>query len=142
METYMEFKTRQREEMNGLPIAFAFSNKQFADGMAKLGLSEKDTDKVVSIPGGGFMVKTDSHKLVDMILRHDKEWEEAVAADTTGTGFIFQAFNYELANHEYCVTGDPTDTLRSLGLSMDEIINNPVMDKAFKDAVSRQWGNN
>lgn len=136
METYVEFKERRQKEINALPMQFAFNDKQFKDGMAKLGLSEDDTDKVCSIPGGGFMLKTDANLLKDLIIRHEKELKEAFASDTTGTGFMYLAFKYELANYEYCISRDPTDALNALYLTMDEVNNNPVMLQAFKDARS------
>ena len=44
--TYRELKQKHREEINAFPFMFAFSNKQFIEGMAKLGLEPGDTDKI------------------------------------------------------------------------------------------------
>lgn len=138
METYSEYKNRQQLELNALPMQFAFNNKQFKKGMEALGLTVDQTDKVVSIPGGGFMLKTEAHKLADLFIRHKKEFKECVESDNTGNAFMLQAFNYELANHEYCITGDSRDALESLGLTMEDVKNNLAMEKAFELAISRQ----
>lgn len=141
METYLEFKERRQKEISEFPMVFAFNNKQFAEGMKKLGLSVEDTDKACSIPGGGFMRKTDAPKLTALLIRHVTELDKAFASDETGNGFMYEAFTYELANHEYCISGDPTDALAVLGLTMDDVESNPVMLKAFMDARARQGMN-
>ena len=59
-----------------------------------------------------------------------------------GTGYIYQMFLYELANHEYGYTGDVTDTLDALGLTEDEIANSkPLLhglNKAIKEIRRRE----
>lgn len=125
---YLELKNKHSEELNNFPMAFAFSDKQFQEGLDKLGVTK---DEACSVPGGGFIRKTDSKALMDMFLRHSKEEEEAIAADKDGTGYIYQAFVYELNNHEHCITCDVTDTLDSLGLTMEEIEANPIMKAAL-----------
>ena len=136
-ETYTEYKERTQAELNAFPMAFAFNQEQFAKGMVKLGLTVDDTDKVCSVPGGGFILKTDSAKLCEMFVRHRNEFKRAIDSDSAGSGFIYQAFNYELANHEYCITYDVTDTLAALGLTMDEVNSNPAMVEGLKAAVIR-----
>jgi len=53
--------------------------------------------------------------------RFEKERKDAIVADKTGDGYIYQMFLYELANHEYCLTYDYEDTFDALGLTVDEI---------------------
>ena len=60
---------------------------------------------------GGFVRKTDAEDFAKMMVRHYEEIDEAVAADKTGEGFIYDMFLYELGNHEYIVTGRFEDTL-------------------------------
>jgi hypothetical protein len=86
---YLALKRKHQEEVNNFPMMFAFSNKQFAEGMAKLGLTENDTDKIYSIGGGGYIRKTDSEALSEMFDRHNKEMKNAIDSDLTGEGFIF-----------------------------------------------------
>ncbi|MCK2000804.1 hypothetical protein MZM54_05300 [[Brevibacterium] frigoritolerans] len=119
--TYSTLKQKHQEEVNNFPMGFAFSNKQFEEAMEKLGLTATDTDKVVSIGGGGFIRKTDSEALGEMWSRHKKEMKDAIDNDTTGDGFIYHMFSYELANHEYGYTGEIEPALDALGLTIDEI---------------------
>lgn len=83
--------------------------------MNELGLTEKDTDKIVSIGAGGFMRKTDVDAYLKLGNKFAKEMEEAIENDKTGRGFVKDMFAYELANHEYGYTRVLTDTLDALG---------------------------
>lgn len=141
---YVEMKKRHEEEIHNFPMFFAFSNKQFEEGMATLGLKPTDTDKIYRLGSmGGFYRKSDSPMLRDMLDRHTKEEADAIAADTTGDGYIYDMFKYELENHEYGYTRDLEDTLNALGLTVDEINGNPALlhglTKAEKDVVA--WYN-
>lgn len=73
-----------------------------------------------------------------MTLRHRKEFEDAVAADKTGDGFIYDMFDYELANHEYGYTRNPSDALAALGVSRKAIEKDPQLARGFKKACKHQ----
>ena len=47
-------------------------------------------------------------------------------------------FSAELENHEYGYTGDPTDALSALGLTLEQVINEPKMLHGFKRACKSQ----
>lgn len=117
-ETYVQMKERHQKEVNEFPMMWAFNNDQFAQGMKKLGLQETDTDK-----------------LDEMFTRHTKERKEAMAADIDGTGYLFQMFRYELANHEYSYTGDAEETLDALGLTYGDVNSSPAMRAALNAAI-------
>jgi hypothetical protein len=136
-EKYYEMRRRQQEEFNQFPISFAFSDKQFKEGMERLGLSPEDTDKVCGVGGGGFIRKTDKDDLIDLLETHNKEIKTAIAKDETGEGFIFEMFLYELNNHEYGYTGDITDTVHSLGLTIGEVKNDPKLMHGLNLAMER-----
>ena len=121
MNAYQEMKDRQQKEFDAFPVGAAFSNQQFQQMMEKWGLTVNDTDKICSICGGCYIRKTDKEALRDLINRLNKEKQDAIAADPTGDGFIFDMFVYELANHEYCITYDLEDTLDALGLTAEQI---------------------
>lgn len=121
---YYALKQQHQEEVNNFPMVFAFSDKQFEEAMEKLGLTVEDTDKIYSIGAGGYIRKTDSDALKEMRSRQDEAMSEAIRNDTTGDGFIFDMFSYELANHEYGYTGDIEPTLDALGLTIDEVVAN------------------
>ena len=136
MNKYRELKERQHKEMNSFPMAFAFSDSQFQEGMRKLGLDPNDTDKVCSIGGGGFILKTDAKALTELINRHGEEMQAEIDADLTGDGFIKDMFIYELANHEYCITYDYEDTLDALDLTLEQVLNTPKLKHGL--AVARK----
>ena len=133
MNAYQQMKDRQQKEFDAFPIGAAFSNQQFQQMMEKWGLSVNDTDKICSIGGGCYIRKTDKEALRDLINRLNKEKQDAIAADLTGDGFIFDMFVYELANHEYCITYDLEDTLDALGLTAEQI----NADKRFTHSLNK-----
>lgn len=135
MNKYRELKDKQQKEVDNFPMFFAFNDKQFAEGMKKIGLKPTDTKKIYKLGNtGGFYKKSDSEKLHDMFKQHTEEMEAAIKADQTGEGFIYDMFIYELANHEYCITYDLEPTLDACGLSEDEVLNNPALLAGLKKA--------
>lgn len=138
MNKYREMKNRHQKEVNEFPMFFAFNEEQFAEGMRKLGLEPEDTDKIYKLGNsGGFYRKTDGKALVDMFNRHEKEKAQAIAEDTTGKGFIFDMFLYELANHEYCITYEYEDTFDAVGLTREEIYANNALVAGLKLATEK-----
>jgi hypothetical protein len=122
MNKYQELKEKHQEEFNNFPMFFAFSNKQFEEGMKKAGLKLTDTDKIYKLGNtGGFYKKTDSAAFEEMNSRHNKAMNDAIESDTTGEGFIYDMFRYELSNHEYIITWDLEPTLDALCLTADEV---------------------
>ena len=139
MNAYMEMRNRHQQEFNAFPMKFAFSDKQFEEGMAEFGLSPDDTDKVYSFGNtGGFYLRTDGERLYEMLTRHEKEMSDAVAADPTGEGFILDMFNHELADHEYVVSHCIDSTLDALGLEPEDIEKDPRLQHGLKLAKKRQ----
>jgi hypothetical protein len=72
----------------------------------------------------------------EMFNRHEAELKVAMQDPS----FAFEAFNYELGNHEYCYTYELDDTLDALGLTIDEINSSPIMADALKRAIAAQEG--
>lgn len=135
MNKYMELKARQQQEVNALPLGFAFSEKQFKEMMTGWGLDpEKDLDKIVSIGYGGFVQKKDRSIMHETFDRHKWELKEAIAADKTGEGFIFDMFLSELDNHEYGYTGDTTDALEALGFTAQEVVDDLRLNRGISKA--------
>lgn len=135
MSKYTELKAKHQAEVDAFPFGFAFNQKQFEEMMSKWGLTPDDTDKIYSIGGGGYVRKSDSEAMDKMFKRHELERK---MARKHGDEYLFEMFNYELANHEYCITHDLTDTLDALGLTIDEINSNPIMADALKRAIAAQ----
>lgn len=137
MNRYAELRKRQQEEFNALPLGFAFSRKQFDEMMQEWGLDpEKDLDKLLRIPGGGYIQKKDADLLHQTTERHDAEMAAAIAEDKTGEGFIYEMFLYELDNHEYGYTRDTEDTLDALGYTAEEVLGNPQLKRGIEKAVT------
>ena len=137
--SYLALKAETRKELDAFPMQFAFNMKQFEEGMKALGLTKDDTDKVVSIPGGGFVRKTDAGAFMALFKRHREKHQAAIAADTEGTGYIYEMFDYELGNHEYSYTYDPEPALNALGLTLQQVKANPIMLAAFNRARAAQF---
>ncbi len=149
MNSYIEMKQRHQAEVNAFPMKFAFTQESLERGMRELGLDPKrDMEKIVAIPGGGFIRESDKQAFLDLFSRHDKERKEAVAADKDGTGYLYHMFRYELANHEYAYTRDVSSTLDALGYTLEEIAKDPALSDAFlnaredylKEAEEKGWG--
>lgn len=53
MNAYAEMKKRHQEEVNALPMYWAFSDEQFDQQLKELGLTRNDTGKLCKTFGGG-----------------------------------------------------------------------------------------
>ena len=137
--SYLQLKEKHQQETNNFPMMFAFSDKQFEEGMQKLGLTATDTDKIYSLSGtGGFYKRTDAEALHKMFKNHEEEMKQSI---NNSEGFIFDMFNYELANHEYTYTGEVDQTLDALGLTIEEIHNNKKLLHGLQKACKYQKDN-
>ena len=117
-ETYPELRARHQKEFDDFEgIFFAFSNEQFKEGMHKVGLQPEEVKKVYSIPGGGFVRRDRADALENLF---DRQYDELKEFEADKENLI-QALRFELWNHEFDVTGDPTPALEALGLNEDEI---------------------
>ena len=134
MNPYLSMRERHRNDYNNFPWFFAFNDKQFYEGLGKLGLGRDEVEKVTSIGHGGYCRKSDVERLYDMGNKHKLEIAEAMK----GEYFAEQALTCELANHEYNYTGDATDALMALGLSEDLVNKDPVLSRALRKAIAKQ----
>ena len=96
---YADWKKQKQEEFNSLPIFWAFSNEQFRKAMEERGLTENDTDKIYSLGGGGFYLRTDAEKVRAYFSKPD-ELPELMESDAE---FCEDAFYYEMCNYEYAI---------------------------------------
>jgi len=109
--------------------------------MKSLELDPSETDKLYSAGRtGGYYRKTDAERLHSMFKRHRQEMKLARETDNQ---FIYDMFYYELSNHEYVITYNVMDALDALGLTIEEVNNNPKyksnLEKACMD--QRDWYN-
>lgn len=138
METYTEMKKRHQQMFNELPVFYAFSEEQFTLEMKKRGLKPKNTDKIYRLgDSGGYYLRADAELIRNTLNTISTEEQEAIAADTTGEGYIFQMFYHELLNHEYTYTLDVEDTLMALGISEEEISTNAALRNGLNKAINK-----
>ena len=139
MNQYWIMKSRHQDEMYILPVFFAFDKQQFCHAMARLGLRPDETDAICKVGNiGWYMRKSDYPMYQAMSDRHAQEMRDAIDADTTGNGFIFDMFRQELADREYCFTNDIMDTLDALGLTEDEVNADKRLRHGLKKAMKAQ----
>ena len=145
---YTEFKDMLQNKVNDLPMIFAFSNEQLDNALDDMGLSLKDMkgDKLIMMGFGAFCLKSDLDHITS----------ELHAVDDAKREFIedyeqaYDAFMYEMGNHEYHINyeGD-WDVLSCFGLDdnvceyedgkdadeyMDAMGLSPVTKAAYHDA--------
>ena len=131
VESYQEQKKRQSDEANEFKgIFFAFSDKQFKEGMQSIGLEKTQKDKIFSLGGGGFILKEKSKPFHTLLSRHSQERKQRQKDEK----FLLKSLVYELCNHEYCITYDVTETLEALELT-EETVNKGILKKACKIAL-------
>ena len=133
---YQDLRERQQAELNAFPLIFAFSDKQFEEGMHQLGLTIRDTCQMCSIGAGGYCRKSDVPKLNEMFRRHRKELWDAIKGDTIGQGFIRDMFLCELNNHEYSYTGEVDEALDALGITPQHLADMPQLRNGLKLACT------
>lgn len=139
METYKEMKDRHQAEVNALPLAFAFSRDQYHKKLKEWNISEEEAraGAIVGIGGGGFVRAEDHNKVLATFRRIEDERRAAIEADHDGTGFIYEMFLYELANHEYGYTGDVSETLDALNITEADLNSSEAMQTGLKRAAEK-----
>jgi len=98
--TYADYRIKNEKEYSALPIFFAFSEKQLEEEMNKRGLTLNDTDKIYRLNNlGGFYLKSDAD-VIRAFFKRDK-YSELRNLMENEDGFAYEAFEYEMYNHEY-----------------------------------------
>lgn len=146
MNTYEIMRKRHHDEYAKFPLQFAFGNEQIKQKFAELGLDpEKDLDKITVIPGtGGFFLKKYEPAFNEMNERQSRELREAIAADATGDGFIFEMFRSELSNCEFGYDEELAveGMLSAVGLTLEEIHGDPRLNHGYekaKEDLRKDW---
>lgn len=108
---YLELKAKHEAELNAFPMAFAFNKAQLETGLAKLNITRAEASP---IPGGGFIRKSDKQAFLSLLDKHRAERDQALKNDD----FVIEAIEYELSNHEFCITHNPQPALSAVGVSL------------------------
>lgn len=140
-QEYLDLKKQQEREFAEFPIAYAFNDKQLQEALEKLGATKEEC---VTVFGHGDIVKrTDAKALIKMLERHTQELKQKLKDDPD---FAYEAFLYEMNNHEYAInwTADD-DVLDCFSIDWDFIRKHGLQlayDRArtqhFKNA--EEWG--
>lgn len=111
VQAYLDMMKKQQQELTDFPVAYAFSDKQLEEALAKLGATKEECCTYLNI--GDVMKKTDVPAFKAMLRRHTEELQNAMK----NKEFAEAAFRYEMDNHEYAInwSGDE-DVLAALCL--------------------------
>lgn len=129
---YLELKKENQKKFddfakNNIYWIFAFGEGDFSKKLTELGLK---ADQLASIGAGGFIKKENIKAYKELYKSLDDEFEMIKNNDDE----VKEAFMYELANHEYCITYDLIDTLNALGLEYEEFKNDERLLKIMIQA--------
>ena len=133
METYHDLTERHSKEFGDIPgMFFAFSEVQLNEGLEKVGLAPNTESHklIVDIGAGGFILKEKLPELKSFMKRQSEERKEL----RKNRKWLLDALIYELNNHEYCYTGDPTEALEALDLTIET-----VPKDILKEAIAKSY---
>ena len=127
MNLYLQEKKNLEEKMKSFNdvLFWAFSNKQFEEGIEKVKASPEN--KVVSIGAGGYILKTKVKEYFKMFEDYDEKMKEL----RKNKEFMIDAFLEELSNHEYIVTYSIEDTLNALDITYEELESSQILKEAL-----------
>jgi hypothetical protein len=108
--------------------------------MRKFGFEPNDLDKIGTLGHGAYFRQTDKDRLIKMLLRHETEMQDAIDGDSTGEGFVFDMFSYELWNHEFSYTNNVSDALAALGMTENEVNASEKLRHGLKLAIKKERG--
>ena len=133
---------RRVNDFLGKYAFFAFDEKQFNEGLAKLGIAPGTEGALVSIPGGGYLLADRGQELKDLLSKNSQERADAIRDTDTGAQFAYDMFRAALNDTEYSYSEDEEDALQRLGYSMQDIESDPILkpafDKACKDILQKE----
>lgn len=138
-KNYQDFKERNSKDFNKFISKycfFAYSNKQFQEGLEKVGIPSntetKDLKKyIVRLDSvGGYLLKdheTEYDKICRKLLKVERKY-------LNNFKNLYSALLYEMYNHECGYTWNFTDCLSPLGFSRKDLKTNKQLLKAFRKA--------
>lgn len=139
METYNQMKMRHQNEVNKLPIKYAFGKKQYKEMLDSFGFADKSeeyiAENLTSVFGiGDYALKKDVPHILSVINNNSEELRNALTGENADEDFIFDAIITELNNHEYSYTCEPDEALCALGLTPSIIANSEKLTGIFDRA--------
>ena len=135
MITYYDLKMEKQKIYNNFANdniywIFAFSQAGFNEELEKRNLKK---DELVSIGAGGFLKRDKVEEYKKVLKEVNNIWEEIKDNDE----LLKDAFMYELANHEFIITYDVSDTLEVFGLTIEEVQKDERISRLLKEAINQ-----
>jgi len=129
---YAELSSMHQKEVDAFPLRAAFSPAQLKTGMEALGVESKN--ELHDIGGGCFIRRSDKDAFYEMMERHSNQLEKALEDDA----FAIGALIYELNNHEYVITGNPSEAMEILDFNIDNprhvnLLNEALQQGSFQE---------
>ena len=112
---------------------FAFSQEQFKELKEKLNI--KNNDELLSIGLGGYILKSMKDAFKTLNNQSKNKHDIIKNKMIKNYNYAFDAFLYELNNHEYGYTYETDDTIDALNLTYDDIEKHNNLKQALKDAT-------
>lgn len=117
-QNYRSLKRKHQQSLENFEgVFYAFSEKQFKEGLKKLNLSEGDENKILKLGVGSFILKEKAVDFEKLILSQKQELKESLKDEK----FLLDALRYELSNHEYSYSGDIYPALNALSLRLEDV---------------------
>ena len=133
MNQYEAVKEQNQKQFNSFPLGFAFNREQLKEGMQRLGV-ENEAD-LIGIGGGGFIRATDRAAFLALLEETQERIQKEIDNDQDGSGFIKEMFFTELANHEYCISGNLGEVLEACGMTLQELEASPKLKNGLQLAL-------
>lgn len=134
-KVYLELKKTHEKELNDFPIAYAFNDQQLKEALAKLGV--ESTKECVTVFGHGDIVKkSDASKLIAMFKRQNEEVHELLRSDKEAA---YEAFLYEMNNHEYAINWDGDDAIYDCFAIDYERVRDWGLEDAYRKARAAHY---
>jgi hypothetical protein len=131
MKTYKELKQEHSKNINEFEGLFwAFNESQMNQALEKYNASKKD---IYSIGCGGFLLRSKLSDFKKMLKKHNAELKQ-MRENESG---LINALVYELQNHEYGYTYDPTSAIEALGMNVENFPKD-ILNKACKIALESE----
>ena len=137
IKDYYTWKEKNNKEFNDFISAnvfFAFSNKQFQEGLDKFGIKKEEIkEKLCNYVGGGFMLKSavkEHNKIVKKLHKTERKYLSKYKN-------LYSALLYEMYNHECGYTWNFKECLYPLGFTSKDLKTNKQLYKAFQQAKAK-----
>jgi len=131
---YYEFLKIQEKEFKAFSdeyLDYAFDQKQLKKAMQNLKVKIKT--ELINLGAGCIIKKINLEKYKNLKNKQFKELLKKYEDDD----FLFEAFKFELSNHEYIYNQDDEEVLGVLGIRLEALNNNTRINKIYNEARTK-----